>query len=263
MTRMTPWAQNMEKAVSDLSMRNEVLERRLKLLQHAVETTIEDPVTRSEVRRNLQRSLARSEALAAGREEDDIRPLEEIDGNIKCQFCYCLTNAKLRACCTKGREQDLRISESSKGAKATATAALPEVHSVLRHAVSLMSEPESTLELAEFVVKEMKRAQEGEKDATYKLYVLATKILGSDATEGDPTYTLEDMLAALDRSSPDDLRAKGWMVVCHNDYRQNGTLNMFWSFSKGTTYVCGEGRNDADALNEVRAKVEQLEKGAT
>ncbi len=222
---MTTWVQKMEKAVSDLSMRNEVLERRLYLLRHAIETTIEDPVTRSEVRQNLQRYLVRSEALAAGRAEDDVRPIEREDGNIKCQYCGCLTNAKLRACCEQGREQDLRISKSK------------------------------TADFLDVVQKPKEEKESGQPSLREALV---------DA--------LEDLVKALDRpqhvrlpqaASPEDLRAKGWMVVCHNDYRQNTLTHTFWSFSKGTTYVCGEGLSDADALEQVRAKVQELEKAPT
>lgn len=34
------------------------------------------------------------------------RPTPDWNGFITCQFCGCKTNAKVRACCDKGREQD-------------------------------------------------------------------------------------------------------------------------------------------------------------
>jgi hypothetical protein len=308
----------------------ELLERRVKLLQDAVETTIEDPVTRPEVMRHLQRCLDKAKALAEGREEDDTRPLEGDDGNIKCQFCGCLTNAKLRACCEKGREQDLRISESKTKAHNVESAAkdaflnLFNVRAVLRKAVSLMAEPESIVELAEFVVKDLERARDGERSAKYDRYVLATEIMGAEATLGDKYVPLSTLLSTLRMNairlkawesqkgstltvvelekasnvirflrenfhndgaegesvwaacsllekslgsskaplaaSPEDLRNKGWMVVVHNDYRQNGIPHTFWAFSKGSIYVCGEGTSDAQALSHVRARVTALEK---
>ena len=53
-------------------------------------------------------------------------------------------------------------------------------------------------------------------------------------------------------SSPDDLRAQGWMVACHNDYRQGGRLYTFWLLSKGDRCLRGEGRTDAIALDYSR-----------
>lgn len=54
-------------------------------------------------------------------------------------------------------------------------------------------------------------------------------------------------------ASPDDLRAKGWMVAVHNDYRLGAELYTFWLFTKDHRCVKGEGRTDAEALNQVRA----------
>ena len=57
-------------------------------------------------------------------------------------------------------------------------------------------------------------------------------------------------------ASPDDIRARGWMVAVHNDYRLNGELYTFWLFTKGDRAVKGEGKCDAEALNEVRRRLE-------
>lgn len=57
----------------------------------------------------------------------------------------------------------------------------------------------------------------------------------------------------LQESSPDDIRALGWAVAVHNDYRQFGTPCTFWLFTKGDRAVKGEGASDAEALNKVRA----------
>lgn len=54
-------------------------------------------------------------------------------------------------------------------------------------------------------------------------------------------------------NSPDDIRALGWTVAIHNDYRQSGERHTFWLFTKGDRAIKGEGVTDADALNKVRA----------
>lgn len=54
-------------------------------------------------------------------------------------------------------------------------------------------------------------------------------------------------------NSPDDIRALGWTVATHNDYRQSGERHTFRLFTKGDRAVKGEGASDADALNRVRA----------
>lgn len=33
----------------------------------------------------------------------------ELDGFYICEFCKCYTNAKMRACCNKGREADKNV----------------------------------------------------------------------------------------------------------------------------------------------------------
>ena len=64
---------------------------------------------------------------------------------------------------------------------------------------------------------------------------------------------------------PDDLRAAGMMVACHNDYMQappgGGTKirHTYWSFTLdtqrcGLLAFVGEGLTDADALDVVRRK---------
>lgn len=53
-------------------------------------------------------------------------------------------------------------------------------------------------------------------------------------------------------SVPDDLRADGWAVAVHNDYRLNGKSYTFWLLTRGDTAVKGEGETDAEALNDIR-----------
>ena len=56
-------------------------------------------------------------------------------------------------------------------------------------------------------------------------------------------------------SVPDDIRAEGWMVAVHNDYRLRGESYTFWLFTKGDRAVKGEGRTDAEALDIVRTRI--------
>lgn len=55
---------------------------------------------------------------------------------------------------------------------------------------------------------------------------------------------------------PGDIRALGWDVAVHNDYRLNGEPHTFWLFTRGSECVKGEGRTDAEALNKVRAALQ-------
>jgi len=49
------------------------------------------------------------------------------------------------------------------------------------------------------------------------------------------------------------LRADGWSVAVHNDYRQDGESHTFWMFARDGRCIKGEGRTDAQALEEVLA----------
>jgi hypothetical protein len=57
---------------------------------------------------------------------------------------------------------------------------------------------------------------------------------------------------AVDPSKPDDIRAEGWAVAVHNDYRLAGVPHTFWLFTKGDHAVKGEGKSDSEALSKVR-----------
>lgn len=59
--------------------------------------------------------------------------------------------------------------------------------------------------------------------------------------------------APHDEASPDDLRAAGWVVAVHNDYRLNGEPHTFWLFTKGDRCVKGEGHSDREALSAIRS----------
>lgn len=57
-------------------------------------------------------------------------------------------------------------------------------------------------------------------------------------------------------ASPDDIRAMGWSVAVHNDYKIRGVPYTFWLFTKEDRAVKGEGTTDAEALNAVRAALD-------
>lgn len=65
------------------------------------------------------------------------------------------------------------------------------------------------------------------------------------------TYTVAPRVNKT--SSPDDLRAAGWTVAVHNDYRLNGEPHTFWLMTRGDECRKGEGKTDAEALNQIRA----------
>lgn len=58
---------------------------------------------------------------------------------------------------------------------------------------------------------------------------------------------------ALEDPKADDIRALGWTVAVHNDYRLNSLPHTFWLFTKGAMCVKGEGRTDAEALKSIIA----------
>ena len=61
----------------------------------------------------------------------------------------------------------------------------------------------------------------------------------------------------VDAGSPDDIRAAGWAVAVHNDYRLKGENHTFWLFVKGGRAVKGEGKTDAEALCQIRERLRQ------
>jgi hypothetical protein len=56
----------------------------------------------------------------------------------------------------------------------------------------------------------------------------------------------------LQESLPDDIRARGYSVAVHNDYRQDGVLHTFWLVTFESRCIKGEGRSDAEALEQIR-----------
>jgi hypothetical protein len=65
----------------------------------------------------------------------------------------------------------------------------------------------------------------------------------------------EEELNHLRRSSPNDLRALGWTVAVHNDYRQDGQDYTFWLVTQGNLCFKGEGRTDSAALESIREQI--------
>ncbi|BCH33166.1 hypothetical protein MesoLjLc_50960 [Mesorhizobium sp. L-8-10] len=92
-----------------------------------------------------------------------------------------------------------------------------------------------------------------------------TIVAGSGLTYGDLHLLGEKARSVLASSqpahavpadnagSPNDIRALGYAVAVHNDYRINGVAHTFWLFTKDGKAIKGEGLTDADALNQIRA----------
>lgn len=60
------------------------------------------------------------------------------------------------------------------------------------------------------------------------------------------------------------IRADGWTVAVHNDYRLNGRHYTFWLFTKTlpcgvTVAVKGEGQADQQALAAVAAEIRRFD----
>ncbi len=70
-----------------------------------------------------------------------------------------------------------------------------------------------------------------------------------------------------DESLPRDLRAKGWAVAVHNDYKLPDGMCTFWLMTKRignqTIALKGEGHTDRIALDIIREQVSKLERDAT
>jgi hypothetical protein len=58
---------------------------------------------------------------------------------------------------------------------------------------------------------------------------------------------LEELLAKL--------RAAGWRVAIHNDYRQNGVAMTFWLMThESGIYAKGEATTDIEALRQIKSQ---------
>lgn len=85
--------------------------------------------------------------------------------------------------------------------------------------------------------------------------LLREAALGASGSEQAAAIQIAALRAALRVASPDDIRALGWSVAVHNDYRQNGKSYTFWLFTKDGRAIKGEGRSDATALMAVRKQL--------
>lgn len=109
-------------------------------------------------------------------------------------------------------------------------------------------------------VEQRLREVEGERDALSRQHYDEWVRAGAAEHDRDVYKAKRDSarseLAALRermRALPDDLRAAGWSVAVHNDYRINGESHTFWLFTHPDgRYAKGEGRTDAEALDQVR-----------
>jgi hypothetical protein len=88
---------------------------------------------------------------------------------------------------------------------------------------------------------------------------LEWKDLSQGALRRDMIRGAEQIMEALGKLgggvTADDLRAQGWMVAVHNDYRQDGELRTFWLVTRGEEAIKGEGPTDAAALGQIRARI--------
>ena len=64
-----------------------------------------------------------------------------------------------------------------------------------------------------------------------------------------------------ERITADTLRALGWTVGVHNDYRIHGELHTFWLFTKGDRCAKGEARTDERALQLVYDEIRRIDGG--
>lgn len=56
-----------------------------------------------------------------------------------------------------------------------------------------------------------------------------------------------------------ELRANGWSVAVHNDYRLNGQQMTFWLMTHECgLYLKGEGSSDADAIGQIEKQARKV-----
>ena len=60
-------------------------------------------------------------------------------------------------------------------------------------------------------------------------------------------------------TTADEMRACGWAVAVHNDYRIGGEAHTFWLFTCGDKATCGEGRTDAIAIAKAFASANGID----
>ena len=102
-----------------------------------------------------------------------------------------------------------------------------------------------------------------ENETFESLMDLYSKALDENRAQRSTLATTQAELAevtaerdALRRASPEDLRAKGWAVAIHNDYRILMQPHTFWLMTRDGRAVKGEGPTDTTALDAIRGQVE-------
>jgi len=65
--------------------------------------------------------------------------------------------------------------------------------------------------------------------------------------------------APAPKAEVSDIRALGWAVAVHNDYKLNGISYTFWLFTKGSMCAKGEGLTDAEALDQCRKAIKAIQ----
>jgi hypothetical protein len=82
--------------------------------------------------------------------------------------------------------------------------------------------------------------------------------LVADAAElGDQILALP--VLSREGATLDALRAAGWMVAVHNDYRLHGEPHTFWLLTHPDgRWIKGEGRTDAEAITQAALSVSPL-----
>lgn len=162
-------------------------------------------------------------------------------------------------------DKDILRATTPKAQPAAATAKAPDPISVLSHkleatlrqdavlrqndpvatiaqAMSEASgiEPSRLMAAARLSYRTASMAKASEKRACYERDLRMAAALQDASGEPAAPKSLHAMLAAM--------RAAGWTVGVHNDYRLNGKAHTFWLWTKGRQCLQGEGLSDTEAL---------------
>lgn len=123
----------------------------------------------------------------------------------------------------------------------------------------------AAIETAKTEALRPKVAVSGHREMALELH----RRLGTDAMlrQGDPVETLAHALALAADAASDGamrtlsrLRASGWTVAVHNDYRLSGAFNTFWLLTrKDGMSAKGEGPSDDAALEQAAARIAEIE----
>jgi DNA repair exonuclease SbcCD ATPase subunit len=132
-----------------------------------------------------------------------------------------------------------------------------DAHAVLAEALRDVRARDKALDALTTVANEYQSTIDG----VWK--ILDLPVRGLVTLEEIITKEREDLRAfrPLKDASPEDIRADGWTVAVHNDYRFNDEPHTFWLFTKNGRAIKGEGRSDAEALLHVRKQLKDKERG--